>query len=96
MTCKDDCLYYKVCSDFIGNICDTDLNRFMEYRGTSDGLCGWFKNKADFVEVVRCGKCKHWERFSKNPSLGNCSNEENGLFEFTNPEDFCSYGEKRE
>ena len=49
--CVDDCLYYKVCSDFQGNICDKDLDRFIDYRMTSDGLCEHFKNKADVVEV---------------------------------------------
>lgn len=52
-SCVDDCLYYKVCSDFRGNICERDLCRFMEYRMTSDGLCELFKNKADVVEVKR-------------------------------------------
>ena len=51
MTCKDDCLYYKVCADFRRNICETDRKRFEEYKMNSDGLCGHFKNKADFVEV---------------------------------------------
>lgn len=50
-SCVDDCLYYEVCSDFRGNICDKDLSRFIEYRMTSDGLCEHFKNKADVVEV---------------------------------------------
>ncbi len=55
MTCKDDCLYYTVCSDFRGNICENDLNRFMEYRMNSDGLCDNFKNKAGFEEVKHGG-----------------------------------------
>lgn len=55
-SCVDDCLYYKVCSDFRGNICERDLYRFMEYRMTSDGLCEHFKNKADVVEVEKVAK----------------------------------------
>ena len=32
----------------------------------SDGLCGLFKNKADFAEVVRCGQCKFAEELEKH------------------------------
>ncbi len=90
MTCKD-CLYYKVCSDFRGNICETDLNRFMEYRGTPDGLCEHFKNKADFVEVVRCKDCKKARRID---NVGNhrCFVHQNTVKGMH----FCSHGEKRE
>ena len=56
MTCKD-CLYYEVCINFRNNICITDQERFEEYVINSDGLCDRFKNKADFVEVVRCKDC---------------------------------------
>lgn len=31
--------------------------------------CGKFKNKADYVEVVRCKECKHSINFDKNCSL---------------------------
>ena len=50
----------------------------------------------DSVEVVRCEKCEHWERFKANPDMGNCLHDENGLFEFTKPNDFCSYGERKD
>ena len=66
--CVDDCLYYKVCSDFRGNICDKDLARFIDYRMTSDGLCEHFKNKADVVEIVRCKDCIYNE-------IGNCKHK---------------------
>lgn len=44
MTCKD-CLYYEVCP--LG----------LAIKGKT-GTCLKFKNKADFVEVVRCKDCK--------------------------------------
>ena len=52
----------------------------------------------DAVEVVRCKDCKYWgqdvcsfsgddESFCTNP---------NGLDNYAHPEDFCSYGERKE
>jgi hypothetical protein len=48
---------------------------------------------ADVVEVVRCGKCKHYV-FGKSytPYCNNVMN----LFEEIKPTDFCSYGERRD
>ena len=49
MTCKD-CVHYQVCEDVrYGDIADCPINR----------CGGFFKNKADFVEVVRCEECKY-------------------------------------
>lgn len=48
MTCKNDCLHYNVCYYHID-----------EETPFSVTECNNFKNKTDFVEVVRCGKCKH-------------------------------------
>ena len=49
MTCKD-CIHYDVCQDLrYGDITDCD----------SKDCGGFFQNKADFVEVVKCEKCKH-------------------------------------
>lgn len=95
--CKE-CLYYEVCADFRRNICETDQKRFEEYRINYNGICDNFKNKADFVEVVRCRDCKHKVNYigrvmcSKNAYIlygawcGLTATEENH---------FCSYGEKR-
>ena len=50
MTCKE-CLYYEVCKDY--------LAKCAEY-GEAERInnpCTKFKNKADFVEVVRCKDC---------------------------------------
>ena len=52
-TCKD-CIHYEPCYEY-GNILDP----------LGGGVkCDSFKNKADFVEVVRCKDCKyhHWEQ----------------------------------
>ena len=45
MTCKD-CMHYKIC---VWTQVETDITK----------TCEMFKNKADFVEVVRCKKCKY-------------------------------------
>ena len=45
---------------------------------------------ADVQEVVRCKDCKFWD------GEGRCEATENGLIrEFTKPDDFCSYGERK-
>lgn len=45
MTCKD-CAHYEVC--LLGACVDGKT-----------GVCMNFKNKADFIEVVRCKDCEH-------------------------------------
>ena len=79
MTCND-CIKYDACLAYNGG-----MTRIMSMKNKAEQECGHFKNKADFVEVVRCkdctewdGKeceCSHWYGFREN--------------------DFCSYGEKR-
>lgn len=54
MTCKD-CIHYDKCMDNL-------YRQFPNYKGReiiTDSVCDFFKNKADFVEVVRCKDCKH-------------------------------------
>lgn len=92
MTCKD-CFYYDIlCKDTLQ---DDELQ-----------LCDSFKNKADFVEVVRCGECKHFGCRYKGISgedVGYCYNNQNNGFPFLcdsrpcmRATDFCSYGERKE
>lgn len=45
-TCKD-CLHYEVCE------CEDCLIRVPEWVNKVEAFCGCFKNKADYVEVVR-------------------------------------------
>jgi|GEM_PF-6413087 len=50
-----------------------------------------FKNKADFVEVVRCEKCKRWIYMADKKR---CYCE---LHHYrTNRDDFCSYGKRND
>ena len=90
MTCKD-CIHYDVCQYHIDEETEMTVNE-----------CDHFKNKADFVEVVRCKDCRF-----------NVNNMERDGYDTTDysgedivcsyfmtdgmlPTDFCSYGLKGE
>ena len=48
----------------------------------------------DALEVVRCKDCKHWEKsWIEGVSRGRCVG---GIPRKSLPDDFCSYGERRE
>lgn len=86
MTCKD-CIHYDVCYKKPIHKLDDELIEM--------GGCSSFKNKADFVEVVRCGKCKHGEKYviDNDTFLYKCRRMGIGGF----VEDFhCGYGERRD
>lgn len=79
MTCKD-CVHYEVCEDL----------RYGDISNCNVKDCGgFFKNKADFVKVVRCRECIYYfppfcNRPRNKPNHTHCF--------LTN--DFCSYGER--
>ena len=89
MTCKD-CIYRVMCYKH-------------EHYGYGDEYneepCEMFKNKADFVEVVRCGKCKHGEvsiisRTKDGEEKIACyCNAKNKVSDL---EYYCAYGERRD
>lgn len=84
MTCYTNCLHCDVCK------CADEV----EYKDfeTMKADCPHFKNKADFVEVVRCRDCKHW----RTEHCGFCE-ASNALCEVNNANtDFCSYGERKD
>ena len=49
-------------------------------------------------EVVRCKECKSWEQYNScdgtNPHR--CMNYDAMFYRRTNPDDFCSYGERKD
>ena len=59
---------------------------------------------ADVVEVVRCKDCDLWNEWDEagHKKLGNyaCScayfSNEDGYLVYTGPDDYCSYGERKE
>lgn len=96
MTCKDDCIHY--------NVCNYHIDEETPFEVTE---CNNFKNKADFVEVVRCKDCKYYNpnysRFESDTPYNRCEHpaqqfdvECYDMWLETNPDDFCSYGTPKE
>lgn len=60
-------------------------------------ICDSFKNKADFVEVVRCSECKHLKIINKNGVYAKC--KKTGYRFLLWAEDtgkhFCSFAERK-
>jgi hypothetical protein len=88
MTCKD-CIYYDKCKEVFltDKIC------------WADG-CKDFKNKADYVEVVRCKDCKCYlaVTYNGNPMhYGYCKNKHDDILgnRHRYEGDYCSYGESK-
>ena len=92
MTCKD-CIKNDVCEMYVHLHNEQDVEK----------RCKHIKNKADFVEVVRCKDCKHWSCHGKgrivDENVGMCYNN---AFPFccedrpiTLETDFCSHGERK-
>ena len=78
MTCND-CIHQYCCK----------YDRFFGVDEV-ENKCNYFKNKADFVEVVRCKDCRHNKPTiyeGKHACIRQCA--------YKKPDDFCSYGEKR-
>jgi hypothetical protein len=55
MTCKD-CVHFEVC-EFEGVYFEDIAIKNTSPDADVRDLCSFFKNKADFVEVVRCKDC---------------------------------------
>ena len=78
---------------------------FLTYKKGSIANCE-FKDRSNFVEVVRCKDCKHRENVEACPMCyelfrawdvgDNCSGGEWELTDHTQDYGFCSYGERRE
>ncbi len=80
MTCKD-CIHFDVCQELrCGDISDCN----------SEDCGGFFKNKADYAEVVRCGNCKF---AYKNRFLGEhyCEKTNTKIKQIH----FCSLGKRK-
>ena len=82
MTCKD-CIHIDLC--YLHEHYGKDEN---------DKACKkYFKNKADFVEVVRCSECKY-NNFEEANGTVHCYKDDY-IREYRKPNDFCSYGERK-
>lgn len=97
MTCKD-CAHYDIC--VIVEHSDTDYDHYSEYG------CEDFKNKADFVEVVRCKDCKHGRPIDKTKSPEKYFKDKCVVCECEGvvgdepmiylPTHYCSHGERKD
>ena len=85
MTCKD-CLHYPACTEW--------NEKFIALRIENGSFCKDFKNKADFVEVVRCKDCEHWG----GVTFGYICRRFSGSYirNETRENDFCSYGKRKD
>ena len=72
-------------------ITDTDFNYTDEVFFRTN-----FGKEVEFVKVVRCKDCKHYNIFP-NKANGICRREEDGYdYMHFYPWDFCSYGELKD
>lgn len=100
MKCKD-CLHFDACEGSNGTF-DDEYVKDTAFSEDVRDLCPTFKNKDDYVEVVRCKDCKKFikkgEEFLNNDVFGICEKSRTGFFddgEEVYGNDFCSYGERR-
>lgn len=82
VTCKD-CIHEKVC--FVAD--DTEYKSEKAIKLD----CPSFKNKADFVEVVRCKDCKHWSSIGFAENAGWCEKKDVAALY----DGFCESGERK-
>lgn len=99
MNCKD-CVHCDVCEYHEDLYIEIDITGEQEktiYFSNVENECNHFKNKADFVEVVRCMDCVFWDTESKGLSDEHiCKMHSYGVHSrYTIPNDYCSYGESR-
>ena len=88
----------KTCAEYITK--DQVIEWFRPYGHTGEDIPFYvldddiFEMKAaDVAPVVRCRDCKHYE-IHKPKVLENC--ERNGYIIPMKPDDFCSYGERKD
>ena len=63
-------------------------------KAMSDYIVHRRKNRADKVigELVRCKECRYWNTSGCRDGVGECE----WAYYMTKPDDFCSYGERKE
>lgn len=89
MTCKD-CIFNEICErrEDLVQLDDFTWDEYGESNEVEE-YCSIFRNKADFVEVVRCKDCEHYEADIICEGVGYCNEHQKGMRE----NNFCSYGE---
>ena len=80
----------KTCGDCIhADLCEKDI-ALPEFSRRSPAYCEGFKDKADFVEVVRCKECKYFAGVSG--IVGWCTDMDVAKSE----KGYCDHGERRD
>ena len=86
MTRCKDCIHYDVCGYHIDE--ETDM---------TIAECGKLKNKADYVEVVRCKDCKHCWKYMGIDKMHYMKCTFDTEYDIPIHEmHFCGYGERKE
>lgn len=91
MTCKD-CIHHCICNEHERVMLTIDNLYELMYQEGVDMSCKHFRNKADFVEVVRCKDCQY---FTEGMAVGMCKRIEDKPIIPCRFDHFCSYGERR-
>ena len=92
MTCKD-CLHRDGCCNFVP--IEGTIEEKAEYLYEClKKPCKDFKNKDDFVEVVRCKDCKY--RILWDNGMGGQKNTCDLFFRGVVGDEYCSYGKREE
>ena len=82
------------CKDCIKNdVCELYIH--LHTRDYKENKCKHFKNKADFVEVVRCKDCKYRKKDKLFVSGHYCYLRPVNGGRFCEDDDFCSYGKRK-
>ena len=91
MTCQDNCLYYPLCRDSGFLMYHVRIKNTLTLTENVEKECPFkkFKNKADFVEVVRCKDCT----FARKMVSGDYSCRVDHRIAHSE-DDFCSYGKR--
>lgn len=82
MTCKD-CIHIDVCNEHERLMLTVDNLYELMYQEGVEKSCKHFKNKADFVEVVRCKDCKF--------NVANMEKDPLNITDYSGDDIVCSY-----
>ena len=89
-TCKN-CIHERVCYALI----ESGLPYLDNDKLPAEAFCMAFKNKLDFVEVVRCKDCKFFHSYKDNCKDAGTYCERLYIYG-VRPDGCCSYGERKE
>ena len=74
-----------------------DGSECLGYRAVASSVVINSAPTVDAVPVVRCKDCKSWEKYNAcdGAKPHRCMNYDAIFYKRTEPDDFCSYGERR-